>query len=332
MENEIFSRSFVREVKEKVPQKELVTMLMDLLFIEKEAIYRRLRGDVPFTMLETAKIAKKLNISIDNLIGCSSKKSRPFQMKLNKPDNGNDDDFRLQKKFLDLIKVARNGEYSEFGFATSIFPLHFSNYYESIERFYILRWLYQFETPGGNISYDSIRISEKKFLLNQEFIQAVTHVQYTYFIWDKLVIFNLVNDILYFHAIHLINEKDLNWLEEEVHNLINHMEDLCIRGEFENGHKIDMYISNLTFETTYTYFETSDFLLTLIKTFTLNETVSFDDTVFQKMKLWMQTLKRTSTVISGSNEIGRIQFFEQQRKLVDKMFHKDYNPDTSFLI
>lgn len=41
----------VNAVREKLPSKDnLANALMDILYIGKEAIYRRLRGEVPFTL------------------------------------------------------------------------------------------------------------------------------------------------------------------------------------------------------------------------------------------------------------------------------------------
>ena len=46
-------------VKEKLPLKEnLANLLIDTLYIGKEAIYRRLRGEVPFTLEEAALISR----------------------------------------------------------------------------------------------------------------------------------------------------------------------------------------------------------------------------------------------------------------------------------
>ena len=54
----------VNAVREKLPSKEnLANTLMDILYIGKEAIYRRLRGEVPFTLTEAAVISRKLGIS-----------------------------------------------------------------------------------------------------------------------------------------------------------------------------------------------------------------------------------------------------------------------------
>ena len=46
--------NLIEAMKEKLPLKgQLADMLMDTLYIGKEAVYRRLRGEVPFTLQES---------------------------------------------------------------------------------------------------------------------------------------------------------------------------------------------------------------------------------------------------------------------------------------
>lgn len=72
MQNEL-NTSLIEAVKEKLPLKEnLANLLIDTLYIGKEAIYRRLRGEVPFTLEEAALISRKLGVSLDNVIGSVS--------------------------------------------------------------------------------------------------------------------------------------------------------------------------------------------------------------------------------------------------------------------
>ena len=53
--------NLIEAMKEKLPLKgQLADMLMDTLYIGKEAVYRRLRGEVPFTLQESALISRKL--------------------------------------------------------------------------------------------------------------------------------------------------------------------------------------------------------------------------------------------------------------------------------
>ena len=42
---------------------------MDILYLGKEATYRRLRGEVPFTFAEVATISQHMGISLDKIVG-----------------------------------------------------------------------------------------------------------------------------------------------------------------------------------------------------------------------------------------------------------------------
>ena len=67
MQNEL-NTSLIEAVKEKLPLKEnLANLLIDTLYIGKEAIYRRLRGEVPFTLEEAALISSSCLVHFASL-------------------------------------------------------------------------------------------------------------------------------------------------------------------------------------------------------------------------------------------------------------------------
>jgi len=73
--------NFIELLYKRHPKKQdLVQELMDLLYIEREAVYRRLRKDVVFTANELAKIAIDWNISLDDII-CINTDTVSFQMR-----------------------------------------------------------------------------------------------------------------------------------------------------------------------------------------------------------------------------------------------------------
>lgn len=72
MLTEKLNNELINSMKAKVPNgTNLASLLMEILFIGKEAVYRRLRGEVPFTLSEAALISRKLGISIAQLMGKS---------------------------------------------------------------------------------------------------------------------------------------------------------------------------------------------------------------------------------------------------------------------
>ena len=57
MITETLNRALIEAMRGKIPAgTTLARVLMDMLYIGKEAAYRRLRGEVPFTLAEAAAI------------------------------------------------------------------------------------------------------------------------------------------------------------------------------------------------------------------------------------------------------------------------------------
>ena len=57
-------------LKKRTSEKQnTVDLLMDIVSIGKEAAYRRLRGEIPFTLEEAVSICSRLNVSLDVLAG-----------------------------------------------------------------------------------------------------------------------------------------------------------------------------------------------------------------------------------------------------------------------
>lgn len=321
--NDIIYSNFIKTLKTKIPQRgKLTTFLIDLLYIEKEAIYRRLRGEVPFTFGEITKIAKELNISLDAIIGTNSSKSRPFQMKFVEFNNPTEADYAMFEEFVELIRYVKNDPISEFGCASSSLPPAFMMEYKNIFRFYLLKWAYQISNLESISAYKDIQPTQRHEEYIKQYLQEASQIHYTCYIWDKMTLLYLVNDINYFYSIRLLKNEDIIMLKEEIFILLDELEKTASEGSFKTGKQVQIFISNLNFETNYSYMQTSSLKLTMIRSFALNETASLDEEVFIKLKAWILSLKRTSTLISESGEMQRIKFFDGQRKLIEDNFVK----------
>ena len=129
-----------------------------------------------------------------------------------------------------------------------------------------------------------------------------------------MIFSHLINDIQYFCGIHLISDEDKNLLKEELFRVADDLEELATRGKSQMGNDIRIYISNINFEATYSYLDTSTVQLSLI--YSINSISTQDSEMFRGLKEWIQSLKKFSTLISESGEMQRIQFFKQQREII----------------
>ena len=98
------------------------------------------------------------------------------------------------------------------------------------------------------------------------------------------------------------------------------MEVLAARGMYrETGNPILFYISNINFDASYSYLEAQNYRLSIIRAFILNTVVSLDLKAYEIVRHWLQSLLKSSTMISVSGEQQRILFFEKQRKIIDSL-------------
>ena len=229
-----------------------------------------------------------------------------------------EEDYGMLEHFLDSLRHLRNDPNSEVGDALNILPQSIVLDYRNIYRFYLFKWMYQ---CGETIptKYCDVNPPDRLQLINHEIVMEVRQAANAYHIIDSMTFLYLVNDIKYFASIYLITREEIELLKRELHKFLYDMETLAARGCWEEGKNVHFFVSSINFETSYSYVETRNCHVTMLKSFTLNDATSCDDEIFLRMKKWLHSLIRTSTLISKSGEKDRIMFFEQQRKVVDRL-------------
>ena len=308
----------VNAVREKLPSKEnLANTLMDILYIGKEAIYRRLRGEVPFTLAEAAVISRKLGISLDKMIGVSFQNNAVFDMNIVDSSQPLETYYSILEKQVELFRKVKEEENSEIGTSSNIIPLTLSLNYNMLSKFRLFKWMYQNENIKCR-HFEEMEIPQKIVDKQKEYASAVAHIRSVDYIWDNMIFSHLVNDIQYFCDVHLISDEDKNLLKEELLS-VDDLEELAARGKSKTGNDIKIYISNINFEATYSYLETDTIQLSLIRIYSINSITTQDSEMFRGLKEWIQSLKKFSTLISESGEMQRIQFFKQQREIIDAL-------------
>ncbi len=97
------------------------------------------------------------------------------------------------------------------------------------------------------------------------------------------------------------------------------MEQIAARGEYPNGNKVYLYLSNINFEATYTFLEKGELPVVHVPSLCHQLYGFAASEICRAQKEWIQSLKRYSTLISQSGEIQRMIFFTKQREIVDTL-------------
>lgn len=319
MNRKTLHERLVEELKLKIPNNsELVNTLSDILYIGKEGIYRRLRGVVHFSLEEASIIAYNIGLSLDTLNNISSLK-RPFVFKIADFANLQEADYRVINEFVEFLDFIKDSPDTEIGTAAKLIPdaLHLN--FPHITRFYLFKWIYQYDNHKNIKKYEYIKGTDKILGILDNMTMLLQHIKNSYYIFDKRIFENFVDDIKYFNSIGLINRDDIKLLKEDLHLCLEEINQLASKGVNSLGNKTEIYLSNLNFEAGFSYVKSNDFKLSSIRAFTMYDISSSDVVTYEKSQKWMQSLKRASSLISESGEIERITFMKKQYDIINSL-------------
>jgi len=307
-------------IKKNLPEGiSIANFLMDNLQTGKEATYRRLRGEVPFSLYEAALITKRLGISLDYIIGTTLGENPVFELIPQHYYNLREEDYKSFKAFKDVLKVIAQEPESEFVVSSNVFPQIPAHVSYLLCKYNSFKWIYQNQDLNAVKPFHEIDYPEHIHLMHKDTIYQTMNIKKSCYIWDNMIFSSVVKEINYFSSIYLINKEDVKKLKEELHNLLYYMENIAEKGVFDTGNKVDIYVSDIISDAAYSYIETNHISVSMIGAFVLNYLVSYDRKALERVKERMNSLKRVSTLISGSGELYRLSFFNKQHEIVDTL-------------
>ena len=102
----------IAAMKERIPRGiNLANYLTDALCMGKEAVYRRLRGEVAFTFDEIAMISCKLGISIDQIIGNHQSNRVTFDLNLLHSPDPLESYYEIIERYLRIFNYVKDDIY-----------------------------------------------------------------------------------------------------------------------------------------------------------------------------------------------------------------------------
>ena len=321
MKRDELHRNLLEALEKKIPDKsELIAMLTEILFMEKGAIYRRLRGEVPFSFYEAVNMVEKLDIPMNSLIQPNSVPTNRFELHLIDYANMREREYKQWEKYIDLIRLAKTDPYSKIAESSNVLPLSIYAGFDSLSRYFLFKDQYLFSGTESRTSFSNVDFSERLHSIYQSYFNESKHFAKTLYIWDYLIFEYMATDIRFFSGINLISDKDVRQIKADLFALLDYIEQIALTGCFEEtGNPVSFYISDITLDADYSYVKFNDVCISLVRTFILNSVVSTDKSSYEKIKNWIQSLKKSSTLITQSGAVFRADFFERQRRVVSEL-------------
>ena len=317
--NETWYNVFIKKLSQKYPKKhQLAEALMELLSIERESAYRRLRGEIVFPANELVKIALAWRISLDEVIGVESQQVI-FKTKLLNFANPSKEDLETMQRLiqrLDSLKDMPDIEHLE---VCNEIPRSLSAGFSYLRRFQLLQWLYQ-HTNEEKLPFSQIDFQPEVAKLSSEYYMYIKNVANTSYIWDYMIFDSTICSIRYFHSINLITDKEKELIKNDLYKLIDYGLEVAKNGCWqETGNKVNLYISYINIDTNYSYYYSETIKKCRIHAFMKSEISTDNPILVENFKNWMQLKKHSSVLISKTDEKTRTEFFQKQRQIVDNL-------------
>ncbi len=312
-----FYDNFLLALEERYPSKsDLVNALVDLLHLEKESIYRRLRRDVYFSAEEVMRIAGTWNISLDNIVSLHPKKTRPLRLKMVEFVDPQEEDYAILEQHnrdLELIASDPDGVAIEI---VNALPRGLYARSEPLTRFFNMKWRHKY-APEKALNFCDIHIPERMRKLDLEYIHIEHSIAEVHSIHDPRMIENLVDEIVYYRSIGMLTHDDTALLRDELVQLADYIENVTLTGLFpEKKNKLFFYLSHTWIETEYLLFYSTNFHLSMVKVLERNSIASIDKVVLEQFMKMALATKRMSVLMSQSNALQQAEFFARQREII----------------
>lgn len=301
----------------KVEKDKVVSILSDILCLGREAVYRRLRGDVKFTLEEIKSISLKLDISIDSIIGIKDKEKSVIELKLISPE----DDFKKKyhEKISDYVNLLEtlNKKYGDVTILSVFNRLPYTLYLhlEHLAKFRLYKWAYQMKAIG-DVSFKGLTLPNDIIQTQSKFVSEIRKVKSSTIILSSNIFQSYVNDIHYFRSLNLVTEDEVKILKSELRAVLDELEEVSISGVYKGGSAQKLYLSDLDLNYSNMLFGYNKHYYTYINVYELGGIESQNKSLCEYQMKWILALKRYSKLITESNELERHRFFKQQRLIL----------------
>ncbi|NDW10780.1 helix-turn-helix domain-containing protein [Dysgonomonas sp. 520] len=328
----ILKKKIINKVLAKIPTYiNPVDFLHDVLNISKESIYRRLKGEIAFTLEDLVKISSSLFISLDDIIYADQnndlgKQPIVFQSR-------SDELFEPKKTFVEFLSTylqnideTSKAQNAEVMVAANRLMILTAVSFDHLFKFYYYRWIHQTQRMPLEFGMSSVILTDEIISLQEKLKTHIPSGKHTY-ILDFYFLESTIREIQYYYYRQLITEDEMLLLQKDLYRFVDAMEYAVSRKIEYVGFSSNIYISSTQIESSGLYCKCDDEQLVSLW-ISYGVSISSDNPrICNTYRSWFNSLKKYSSLISGTNEILRTKFIDRQRSLIENIKNakdKDY--------
>ena len=316
----MYQKHFIHIISEQLPEGvKLVDFISELIHLGKEACYRRIRGEVEFTLTEVVTIAKAMNINLTSLIIREGGDKITCNLRVIKDDSLEQIYIRTLEAELNVLEGFKQKSGHTLHMVCKELPefLYFAS--DNLMKLRLMKIeLNQDVLPLTPLKKIEITSSIKK--IQQLYWQALQDFNLTVYL-DPDIVNVLVYDILYFYKVNTLTEQEKALLLSELNEVLDLLSLIGSTGKYKNK-DIELYLSYLGLAVSHNYLKSEGLEASIVHLDNPNSVLSFDPAFNKAQEERIRMIKRTSTLISLSGELEKIAYLNKQREIIKNIKSK----------
>lgn len=317
----IYNKMIIARISKLMPTHiKIVDFLMDSLEIEKEAAYRRIRGQVSFSLDEVVKLSLKLRFSLDEIISnFNSEGNLLITSFANLTETTDSVIYRIMDRYNGFLTKASDTDDLEIVVAAN--RLLFLSYVDKITifRFLIYKWKRQKNDIPTNSKFSDFTIPDE--ILDLAKLIAYKHRNFSKItiLFDEDVFFSAFKEIQHYYSLKLITKEELLLLKKEFGQLLNDIENISQKGKNIHGAEGSLYLSFLDIDNNQIFIKHKESIVSAFFISPIVPMLVTESNICTLHSEWLDSMKRSSVLITNSNEIIQAEFFAKQYEYLNKL-------------
>lgn len=317
--HDVFIEVLYRKETKKI---NLINRISDILKLEKESVYRRMSGKVNFSVREIGILARAFNISLDSLLYREVELQwLPFVFEYPSKLQSMDSLYDMIEFNLKQMEEINRDEPGEAGNVYNILPTEFYIHYPLITKFMFFKWGNYFVKSEEFSNFSQWRIPYRLTQIIEKY-NNVYKFRKVFYIWDNSLIWTLTKEIYNFYRMHIITTQEKDDIKSELKEILSKIEK-SLNGTYipfmPTPPEIAFYVSSMNMGFTSSYYVSGNKHLALFQTNFSFSMIDNSVESFEKIKEWIRSLCKISTLLSGCGRIERRLFFEKQYAIIDNI-------------
>jgi len=327
---EKLKRNIVNKILKRIPAHiNPIDYLVSSLQISRESVYRRMKGEVSFTLEDVLKLSSELGFSIDGLMYPEDDKLMEeqyalFNFRPNKTHEPQDTFFKLFSLYLKIKKDFQHSEIAEAIYTMNHIMMISYVHFDHLLKFYFYKWTHQMNYMPFKFRLSDVTVPEKVALLQSEIKSGGLNISNTTGLVDRYFLRNTILEIQYYYKRKLITFEELLLIQEDLFKYVDILEYVMSGEPDESGYKNDIYLCSLRVESTGMLIMCDSYEESHFWIYSGTHITTRDKKICENYKAWLNSLKKYSSLITGCNESLQTQFIDQQREYVENIANEKY--------